>query len=108
MCGYSLPATAPSALARSHAVLLLCSIRGWGYGRVPRRLVVVKENTAPPKKCREGRGNYMLDAENAAVLRTHAHHMALFRRAGYRVVKSTRQADFPSDIYPVRGTVLCQ
>ena len=56
-------------------------------------LVVVKENTAPPKKCREGRGNYMLDAENAAVLRTHAHHMALFRRAGYRVVKSTRQAD---------------
>ena len=52
--------------------------------------MVVKENTAPPKKCREGRGNYMLDAENAAVLRTHAHHMALFRRAGYRVVKSTR------------------
>ena len=64
--------------------------------------MVVKENTAPPKKCREGRGNYMLDAENAAVLRTHAHHMALFRRAGYRVVKSTRQADFPRDIYPVR------
>mmetsp|Transcript_23766 Transcript_23766/g.76631 ORF Transcript_23766/g.76631 Transcript_23766/m.76631 type:complete len:206 (-) Transcript_23766:317-934(-) len=45
----------------------------------PGGLVVVKENTAPPKKCREGRGNYMLDAENAAVLRTHAHHMALFR-----------------------------
>lgn len=32
--------------------------------------------------------------------------MALFRRAGYRVVKSTRQADFPSDIYPVRGMYL--
>ena len=75
-------------------------------------LVVVKENTAPPKKCREGRGNYMLDAENAAVLRTHAHHMALFRRAscGYRVacgqVPRTRQADFPSDIYPVRMYLL--
>ena len=66
-------AVRPGALARRPAVVF--DPRVTGYGRVPRRLVVVKENTAPPKKCREGRGNYMLDAENAAVLRTHAHHM---------------------------------
>jgi protein N-terminal methyltransferase len=40
------------------------------------------------------------------VLRTHAHHLALFRQAGCTVVASRRQTSFSKDLFPVRMYLL--
>jgi protein N-terminal methyltransferase len=69
-------------------------------------VVVVKDNTALPSECDQGEGSYLLDTENAAVIRTHAHFRALFKLAGLRLVRSDVQQNFPADLHPVRMYLL--
>ena len=83
---------------KSVVKLLKCckqSLRDGGF-------LVVKENNASPSECECGAGSYTLDEENAAVIRSDAHHRYLFRASGFRVALAEKQRDFPSDLYPVR------
>ena len=50
----------------------------------------------------EQRGLYTLDEDNANVIRSHAHHLALFKRAGLKVQRFQLQAGFPSELHAVR------
>lgn len=68
----------------------------------PDGIVVVKDNTAAPSDCDQGGGRYLLDIENAAVIRTHAHFRSIFKLAGLRLVRSEVQQNFPEDLHPVR------
>jgi len=72
----------------------------------PGGFIVVKENNAAPRLCAEGNSRYLIDQDNAAVIRTHAHHLALFRRAGCTVAAFRRQTSFPADLFPVRMYLL--
>ena len=67
--------------------------------------LVVKDNNAVPSECRaaQGRGKYKLDAANGAVIRTHNHLRALFRRAGLRCDRFELQRGFPAELYAVRS-----
>ena len=67
--------------------------------------IVVKENNAVPSAC-EQRGLYTLDEGNANVVRSHAHHLALFKRAGLKVQRFQLQAGFPSELHAVRMYLL--
>eukprot|EP00966_Prymnesium_polylepis_P149993 3465046-Prymnesium_polylepis.1 len=69
-------------------------------------VVVVKDNNAPPSMCGVSGGRFMLDEENAAVIRSYKHLLALFRRAGFKVQKMQRQADFPEELHTVRMFML--
>lgn len=68
----------------------------------PGGAVCVKDNTSKPSECDQGDGRYLLDLENAGVIRTHAHLRTLFRLAGLKMVKTRVQENFPEDLHPVR------
>lgn len=68
----------------------------------PNGVVVVKDNTAMPSECDQCGNRYLLDLENAAVIRTHAHMRHLYKLAGLRMVNSKVQENFPEDLHPVR------
>jgi len=70
-------------------------------GLRPSGAVVVKDNTAPPNDC-DIDGKYLLDTENAAVIRTHAHLRSLFKLAGLKMARSAVQENFPEDLHAVR------
>ena len=70
-------------------------------GLRPGGAVVVKDNTALPSDCDVG-GCYLLDKENAAVIRSHAHLRSLFKLAGLKMAKTAVQDNFPEDLHPVR------
>ena len=61
----------------------------------PGGAVIVKDNTAPPKDCDQGGGRYLLDEENAAVIRTYTHIRALAKIAGLKLSK-TQAANNPT------------
>ena len=61
----------------------------------------VKDNVAPPSQC-DFEGKYLLDEENAGVIRTHKHLWNLARLAGFKLSKSEVQQNFPPNLYPVR------
>ena len=67
--------------------------------------IVVKENNAVPSAC-EQRGLYTLDEDNANVIRSHAHHLALFKRAGLKVQRFQLQTGFPAELHAVRMYLL--
>ena len=71
----------------------------------PGGAIVVKENNALPSAC-EQRKLYTLDAANANVIRSHAHHCALFKRAGLRLRRFQLQAGFPAELHAVRMYLL--
>ena len=52
----------------------------------------------------QGGGRYLIDAENAAVIRSHAHLQRLFKLAGLALVRTATQSGFPEDLHPVRRT----
>lgn len=64
--------------------------------------IVLKENIASRRECKVGRGRYMLDKANAAVIRSHEHMLTLCRLAGLAVVRSKPQKGLPKDYYAVR------
>ena len=64
--------------------------------------VCVKDNTCKPSECDQGKGRYLIDEENAGVIRTHAHLRTLFKLAGLKIVKSRVQDNFPEDLHTVR------
>ena len=68
----------------------------------PGGAVAVKDNTALPSECDQCGNRYLLDEENAAVIRTHAHMRSLFKLAGLKLVRSEVQRNFPDDLHPVR------
>jgi protein N-terminal methyltransferase len=68
----------------------------------PNGAVVVKDNVALPSDCDQLGGKYLLDLDNAAVIRTHAHLRSLFKLAGLKMVRSELQGNFPEDLHPVR------
>uniref|UniRef100_A0A7S2FMT8 Alpha N-terminal protein methyltransferase 1 n=1 Tax=Haptolina brevifila TaxID=156173 RepID=A0A7S2FMT8_9EUKA len=70
-------------------------------GLRPGGAIVVKDNTALPSDCDVG-GTYLLDQENAAVIRSHAHLRSLFKLAGLKMAKTAVQDNFPEDLHPVR------
>ena len=45
---------------------------------------------------------YLLDEENAGVIRTHNHMRSLFKLAGLKMERSEVQQNFPKDLHPVR------
>ena len=49
---------------------------------------------APPR--------YLLDEENAGVIRSHSHLKALCKLAGLSIVRSSVQENFPADLHTVR------
>ena len=49
---------------------------------------------------------HTVDAANANVIRSHAHHCALFKRAGLRLRRFRLQANFPAELYAVRMYLL--
>ena len=61
----------------------------------------VKDNTCPASQC-DWDSKYLLDEENAGVIRTHAHLWALARQAGFKLGKTALQQNFPTNLYPVR------
>lgn len=65
-------------------------------------VIVLKENTAPRSECKAGRGRYMVDEANAAVIRNHQHMLTLCQAAGLTVMRSKPQTGLPKDYYPVR------
>ena len=67
--------------------------------------IVVKENNAVPSAC-EQRGLCTLDEDNANVIRSHAHHLALFKRAGLKVQRFQLQTGFPAELHAVRMYLL--
>jgi len=67
----------------------------------PGGALYIKDNTAPAKSC-EFEGKYLLDEENAGVIRTHNHLWALARVAGFKLSKTALQQNFPENLYPVR------
>ena len=67
----------------------------------PGDALFVKDNAAPSKQCPYD-GKYMLDEENAGVIRTHNHLWALARAAGFKLSKTALQTNFPEGLYPVR------
>ena len=67
----------------------------------PGGALFVKDNAAPSKQCPYD-GKYMLDEENAGVIRTHNHLWALARAAGFKLSKTALQTNFPEGLYPVR------
>ena len=71
----------------------------------PGGAIVVKENNAVPSDC-EQRGRYTLDEPNANVIRSHAHHLALFKAAGLKVVRFKLQKGLPEELYAVRMYLL--
>ena len=71
----------------------------------PGGAVIVKENNAAPKMC-EQRGIYTLDEPNANVIRSHTHHLTLFKLAGLKVVRFKVQEGFPDELYAVRMYLL--
>ena len=68
----------------------------------PDGVVAVKDNTAMPKECDQCGNRYLLDTENAAVIRTHNHMRHLYKLAGLKLVRSEVQTGFPEDLHPVR------
>jgi len=68
----------------------------------PGGAVGVKDNTASPGECDQCGKRYLLDTENAAVIRTHNHMRHLFKLAGLKLVRSDVQTGFPEDLHPVR------
>ena len=64
--------------------------------------VFVKDNTAAPSDCDQGGGRYMLDEENAAVIRSQRHLKALCKLAGLKLIRYETQQGFPEDLHPVR------
>ena len=68
----------------------------------PGGAVVIKDNAATPSQCDQGSGRYLLDEENAAVIRSHAHVRALCKLAGLKLLKSKVQENFPEDLHIVR------
>lgn len=68
----------------------------------PGGAIVVKDNNAPPSECDAVAGKYLLDDENAAVIRSHGHLQNLCRKAGLRVATVALVTDFPDDLFAVR------
>lgn len=68
----------------------------------PDGVVAVKDNTATPSECDQCGNRYLLDTENAAVIRTHNHMRHLYKLAGLKLVRSEVQTGFPEDLHPVR------
>ena len=68
----------------------------------PWRRVGRKDNTALPSECDQCGNRYLLDTENAAVIRTHNHMRHLYKLAGLKLVRSDVQTGFPEDLHPVR------
>ena len=69
----------------------------------PGGAVVVKDNIAAKADCNQGTGRrYLLDEENAAVIRSEAHLKNLFKLANLKVVQAETQSGFPADLHPVR------
>ena len=68
----------------------------------PNGAVAVKDNTAVPSDCDQMGNRYLLDVENAAVIRTHAHMLTLYKLAGLKLARSEVQQNFPEDLHPVR------
>ena len=68
----------------------------------PGGAVGVKDNTALPSECDQCGNRYLLDTENAAVIRTHNHMRHLYKLAGLKLVRSDVQTGFPEDLHPVR------
>ena len=71
----------------------------------PGGAVIVKENNAVPSAC-EQRGIYTLDEPNANVIRSHGHHLTLFKLAGLKVVRFKVQEGFPDELHAVRMYLL--
>ena len=71
----------------------------------PGGAIVVKENNAVPSSC-EQNGLYTLDEANANVVRSHAHHCALFKRAGLKLQRFKLQGGFPQELHAVRMYML--
>lgn len=61
-------------------------------------VVCVKDNVA--------RNGFLVDKEDCSVMRCSKYMKALFARAGLKVVKETRQVDFPRHVFPVRTYAL--
>lgn len=53
--------------------------------------LVVKDNTASAADCDQCGGHYLLDEENAAVIRSHAHLKSLFKLAGLKLAQNATQ-----------------
>jgi protein N-terminal methyltransferase len=68
----------------------------------PNGAVGVKDNTAAAADCDQCGGKYLLDEENAAVIRSHTHLKSLFQLAGLQLVRTETQTGFPEDLHPVR------
>ena len=87
------PADGPSPRRRSPRPLLVrcrAALRAGGA-------IVIKDNTSAPSECEAGNGNYLLDVDNAAVIRTYAH---------LRVVDAEQQFGFPRELHDVRMLLL--
>ena len=68
----------------------------------PEGAVCVKDNNALKKDCDQCGGKYLIDEENAGVIRSHAHLLDLFARAGLKPHKAEKQADFPQELFDIR------
>ena len=68
----------------------------------PGGAVVVKDNATTPSMCDQGGDRYLLDEENAGVIRSHVHLKRLCAIAGLKVARSAVQETFPEDLHPVR------
>ena len=67
----------------------------------PDGAIVVKDNIAAPGDC-DVAGKYLLDKENAAVIRSNRHLTSLFKLAQLKVSKVELQSGFPADLHPVK------
>ena len=60
----------------------------------PGGAVGVKDNTAEKRDCDQGGGRYLLDEENAAVIRSHKHMQTLYKLAGLKLAHWTLQTGY--------------
>ena len=81
-----------------HFVALLQRV---GASLTPGGVFVVKENVTHPATCA-----LWMDHADASTIRSRQYFEELFRLAGLRVVRCTKQQQWPADLYPIQVWVL--